>query len=477
VRRNRRATVFVIAVTACVVAACSSSRASSTSAPSTSATSAPVGGVTSTTTAAATKMFGTLPSPCGPGSATGATDQGVTNTAIHIAYGDDRGFAAQPGLDKEMGDAVKAMIKWCNDQGGILGRQVVGDYYDAAITQVNTVMQQACKTDFMLVGEGWALDEAAEGTRVDCNLAAVPGYGVGPDFANGPMSFEPVPGPDDYIDASIFFEAAKLWPQQVKKADFFHTTLASATESTLAKNSEATTAAGWNILNCGVKINYNGEPDYKPFAVKYQQCGAQLVYYNLTPGPILENFLTTMSQLGEHPVYVTEAADYTEPFAQWNTQGLANQTYTREAFEPIENADIVPAVKQYVEAVQAIGGSTDQLGEQATSAFLLWATEAKSCGSDLTRQCMVNALSKVHTWTGGGLHAPTDPGGNKPSDCGLIMKLTGTTWSQFYPTTRGQYDCNPEYLFAITSADWGTTLGPDRIATKFLTPNIIKPQT
>jgi len=101
-------------------------------------------------------MFGTLPSPCGPGSATGATDQGVTNTAIHIAYGDDRGFAAQPGLDKEMGDAVKAMIKWCNDQGGILGRQVVGDYYDAAITQVNSVMQQACKTDFMLVGEGFA---------------------------------------------------------------------------------------------------------------------------------------------------------------------------------------------------------------------------------------------------------------------------------------------------------------------------------
>ena len=145
-----------------------------------------------------------------------------------------------------------------------------------------------------------------------------------------------------------------------------------------------------------MKINYNGEPDYKPFAVKYQQCGAQLVYYNLTPGPILENFLTTMSQLGEHPVYVTEAADYTEPFAEWNTQGIANQTYTREAFEPIENADIVPAVKQYVDAVKAIGGSTDQLGEQATSAFLLWATEAKSCGSNLTRQCMVNALSQVH---------------------------------------------------------------------------------
>ena len=131
-------------------------------------------------------MFGTLPSPCGPGNASGATDQGVTNTAIHIAYGDDRGFAAQPGLDKEMGDAVKAMIKWCNDQGGILGRQVVGDYYDAAITQVNTVMQQACKTDFMLVGEGWALDEAAEGTRVGLQPGRRSGLWSGTRFCQRP---------------------------------------------------------------------------------------------------------------------------------------------------------------------------------------------------------------------------------------------------------------------------------------------------
>jgi ABC-type branched-subunit amino acid transport system substrate-binding protein len=468
-QKKRRVLALAAAVT--VAAACSGSRGA------VSGNSISAGPGTSTATAGSGQKFGTLDSPCGPGQATGATDQGVTNSAIHIAYGDDRGFPAQPGLNKEMGDAVKAMIKWCNDQGGILGRQVIGDFYDAAISQVNSVMQQACKTDFMLVGEGWALDEAAEGTRVACNLVAVPGFAVGPDFANGPMKYEPVPGPDDYIVASVFFQAAKLWPEPVKKADFFHTTLATATESTFAKNQEATAAAGWNLLNCGVKINYTGEPDYQPFAGKYQSCGAQLVYYNLTPGPPLFNFLTAMDQLGEHPIYVTEAADYTPEFAQWNTHHIADQTYTREAFQPIENADAVPAVKQYVDAVKAVGGSVDQLGEQAASAFLLWATQAKSCGSNLTRQCMVNALSKVHAWTGGGLHAPADPGNNKPSDCGLIMKLTGTTWAQYYPKTLGQYDCNPQYLFQISSTNWGTTLGPDRISTKFLTPNIIKPQT
>ena len=158
-------------------------------------------------------MFGSLPSPCGPGSATGATDQGVTNSAIHIAYGDDRGFAASPGLDQEMGDAIKGMVKWCDDQGGINGRQIVGDYYDAAITQVNTVMQEACKADFMLVGEGWALDEAAEQTRLGCNLAAVRGFAVGPDFANGPEMIQAVPNPDDDLPASIYYEMASCSPR------------------------------------------------------------------------------------------------------------------------------------------------------------------------------------------------------------------------------------------------------------------------
>jgi hypothetical protein len=123
-------------------------------------------------------------SPCGPGHATGATEQGVTNSTINIAYGDDRGFSGSPGLDQEMGDAVKAMIAWCDAQGGSNGRKIVGDYYDAAVTNVGSVMTQACKTDFMLVGEGFALDGLAEQTRWNCDLAAVPGFTVSADVAN-----------------------------------------------------------------------------------------------------------------------------------------------------------------------------------------------------------------------------------------------------------------------------------------------------
>jgi hypothetical protein len=375
-----------------------------------------------------------------------------------------------------MSMAVTALIKWCNSQGGILGRKIMGDNYDAAITQVNTVMQQACKSDFMLVGQGFALDEAAEGTRIGCNLASVPGFTVGPDVANAPEMYQAVPNPVDYLPASPYYEAAQLFPNAVTSFDVIHTTLTSATEVSYAKDVQAAAAAGWKQTNCGVTINYNGEPNYTPFAQKFQSCGVKTIYNNIGPGPVLFGMLEANYQLGVKPIYIMETNDYTTTMSAWNTSGIGNDIYVRDAFIPLEEASINPAVEKYVSVVTADGGKVSQLGQQAASSFLLWATEAKACGSNLTRQCMINELSKVHNWTGGGLHAQTDPGNNTPPSCGLLLKLTGTTFSQFYPKTAGQFDCNPKYLYKVPQSAWGTTLNSDRLATKFLSSNIIKPQ-
>jgi hypothetical protein len=90
---------------------------------------------------------------------------------------------------------------------------------------------------------------------------------------------------------------------------------------------------------------------------------------------------------------------------------------------------------------------------------------------------MVNKMSQVHDWTAGGLHASTDPGNNKPPSCGIIIKLTGTTFSREYPTKAGSFDCQSDYIQPVPKNLWGVTLNSDRIATTFLTPNIIKPQS
>jgi ABC-type branched-subunit amino acid transport system substrate-binding protein len=421
------------------------------------------------------KTFGTLESPCGPGDAKGATDRGVTDKTITIGYGDDRGFAASPGLSKEMGDGVKAFIKWCNDQGGINGRQIVGHYYDAKITLANNVMTQACKTDFMMVGEGFAADGTAEATRVKCKMVAVPGYSVLPAFANGPMMYQGVPNPVDFLPSSSYYQIAKLYPDAVKKLALYDTSL-EATHTTLVKDQSAMEKAGYQSAKCDVTVNYLGESSYTPFVQKLKACGATLLMANASPGPVIFNFLTAMHQLGYSPVFEMEANLYSPQLSAWNTNGYANKAVIRSAFIPLEEASDVPAVKQYLDIVKGNGGSVSQLGEQAVSSFLLWATEAKKCGSDLTRQCMVNNLSKVHDWTGGGLHSKTDPGNNKPPSCGMLIGLKDTNFIRVYPKKAGTLECDSKYITPVPQSLWGTSLNSDRISTQFLTPDVIKPQ-
>jgi Periplasmic binding protein len=433
-----------------------------------------VGGA-SVATSSSTK-FGTLPSPCGKGHDTGATDKGVTNSTINLAYGDDRGFSGLPGLDQEMGDAVKDMISWCDAQGGIGGRKIVGDYYDAAVTNVGSVMTQACGKDFMLVGEGFALDGTAEQTRLGCNLAAVPGFTVAPVVANAYEMYQASPNPANASPVSSAYEAEKLFGSKTKKAGVYDSTL-STQESSTAKAVQAFTAAGWKFLpNCTASIDYNGEANYTPFVQKLQSCGAQIIFNDATPGPTLYGAFEAENQIGYDPIWIMDSGAYTAAFAQWNTEGLANNAYVRLSYEPLEAAKVVPAVSQYLSIVKKYGGLTSQLGEQATSSFLLWATEAKACGSTLTRQCMINHLAKVTNWTGGGLNASGNPSKNIPPDCGLLMKLDGAKWVQAYPKKLGTFDCSPKYVVPNTGSVIGTTLNSQGYATQYATSTVLKPQ-
>jgi ABC-type branched-subunit amino acid transport system substrate-binding protein len=438
-----RATVALVAlvtVLSLVAAACGSGRSSSGDENST-ATSAATGGDTT---------FGDLASPCGGGDASGATQQGVTDTAITIGYGDDAGFAQSPGLNHEMSDAVKSMIDWCNQQGGINGREVKGNYYDAKITEVNNAMTNACSQVFMLVGQGWSLDSSQEATRLGCNMASVPTYSVSPAFANGKLMVQPVPNPIDYTPVQIAAAFQQEYPQEITKSAVMYANYA-ATVDTKDKVLASYPKFGFTFLNdCAQEYNIQGESDWKPFVQRLKDCGAQVVYFTGSPYPNFENVLDAAAQIGYQPKWITDANFYDEAFAKWNVSGNADNVYVRQAFIPLEEAAQNPATQQYLDIVNNTGGDVNQLGMQAASAFLLWATAAKDCGSTLTSDCVMTALAKVHSWTGGGLHAETDPGANQPPDCGLVLKLDGTKYVQWNPAEAATYACSPDYVVKVT---------------------------
>jgi hypothetical protein len=415
--------------------------------------------------------FGDIDSPCGeaedPGGVSGATEQGVSDDQVVIGYGDDAGFPQSPGLSHEASDAVEAFMSWCNDQGGINGREVVGNYYDAAITDVTNAVTQACDEVFMLVGQAWALDSAQEETRLGCDLPMVPTYTVSSDAANAPLMVQSVPNPIDFYSASAGSQIAELFPDEVEHGTVMFGNFA-ATIDTKDKVLQAYPEVGWTFLDCPQEYNIQGETDWRPFVQSLDDCGAEAIYYSGQAYPNLQNMLDASAQQGYDPIWVVDSNSYLRSFADWNASGNGDRVYMRTAFTPFEQAADNPATQQYLDIVEANDGDTSQLGEQASSSFLLWATAADACGADLTRDCVMDELSQVTSWTGGGMHAESNPAENMPPECAMLLHLEGTEFVQAYPEEQGEFACQDDYTQPVSGRVVDQAeLDNDRISTKY----------
>ncbi len=437
-------------------------------------TTAPVQTTTAptATTVPAGPTFGDAPWPCGAGDGKNADDgstPGVTKTSISIAGGDDAGYAGSPGLNSEMTDAMKAMVAKCNALGGINGRQIKLNYYDAALFNVGPAMQSACDDkNFFLVGEGWALDVGQEEIRLGCGLPAVPAYAVSAAFAHGKDVFAPTPGPSDETTAGMYAQFAKLFPEGVKKAAALVGAFA-ATQESRDKAVIASETFGWNWVSKTIEYNPVGEADWTPFVKQLQAAGAGAIYWSGTCLPNLQLFMQAAKANGLNIPVLTEANHYSAACAAANTDGAMDNLYVRISAVPFEEASTDKAVQDYLDLMRASGGGVSGLGATAASSFLLWATAASSCGDTLTRDCAIANLKNVHDWTGHGLYSKTDPGANHPTDCTALLKLDGTKYDRVVPTAPGTFDCNPAYVVKIpsTPALVAAKLDANRISQQF----------
>jgi hypothetical protein len=182
----------------------------------------------------------------------------------------------------------------------------------------------------------------------------------------------------------------------------------------------------------------------------------------------MQNLLDDAAQIDYNPIWLVDSNAYLQSFADWNATGNGDNVYLRTAFTPFEQAGDNPATQQYLDIIEASGGDISQLGQQSTSSFLLWATAAQACGADLTRQCVLDELDTVTSWDGGGMHAETNPGENLPPECGMILKLEGTSWVQAAPEEEGEMECNPDGAVELSGRVVDQAeLDENRVSTKY----------
>jgi hypothetical protein len=78
-------------------------------------------------------------------------------------------------------------------------------------------------------------------------------------------------------------------------------------------------------------------------------------------------------------------------------------------------------------------------------------------------------IGTIDGWTGGGLHAPTNPGANEPPECGITVKMEGGTYVRFDPKEAGEFDCDPAYIRPVSGEIVDRVqLDANRVSTKYL---------
>ena len=406
--------------------------------------------------------WGTLKAVCGPNEsggevAAGDDSLGITADSITVGTVADPGFSGRPGLNQEIFDAGDAFVTWCNAAGGINGKELKLNKHDAKLTDYQPAIESACGTDFAMVGGGAVQDNLWTDTGVKCDLIDVAGFAVTPEKAGlagdtpaETRTVQPVPNPGDRYLAGAAKLVSEEFPGAIEDTGFLYADFQTLIAQ-YSKESQGFESIGSEVIYKGV-YGVNGEANWKPFATAMQNDGVKWVKF-IGEGANAAGLEQAMAQVGFKPdVRYYDTNFYDQAFLD-AAGPSADGAYIGSTFIPLEEADSNPATQQYIDILEEQGGKQALLGLQSVSGWLLFATLAKACDqdNDLTRDCILKGASELTEWTGGGLHAATNPSENEPSECQMVMQIKDQKFTRWAPTDEDFY-CNPDNVATVKPA-------------------------
>jgi ABC-type branched-subunit amino acid transport system substrate-binding protein len=413
------------------------------------------------TASASTGAFGTSDVVCKKGSPSGSPAQGVSPTEIKIGTLADPGFTGRPGLDQELFDTATVFSKWCNDAGGINGRKIVVTQRDAALFNVKARMTEACASDFMLVGGGVVFDQDGVTTRLGCLMPEIAGYAVSPQARGADLLIQPVPNSITTLPIGDYKYLGDKFPAAAKAYGIL-TGDVDTTKIVAKQADEAAQSLGWKKVYDDV-YPATGASDWTPYAQKIKDNGTKGLIWVGEPEN-LAKLLQALTDIGYTLDFIrTDTNNYDQKLTETGGSAVKN-VYIRSAFDLFENAKGDNATQQYLDAFKNYlpnGKARANLGLQAWSGWLLFATAANECGNDLTRKCVFDNAKKIKEWTGGGLHTASDLATGTATNCftEIVASSSGFKIVSDLKPTDGVFRCEKGNVYTL-KGDYpkGTTL-------------------
>jgi hypothetical protein len=395
--------------------------------------------------------FGDLGQICGPGHAKGATAQGVTDSSIEVGTITDIAFPADPGLFKSIADSAAAFTAWCNKAGGINGRKIKDDLYDAKGSEDAAVMLQACQSDFALVGDLEVADATGLPERLKCKLPELPGGTVSDAASSAPLRVSTYPSPATSVDDSEFAGAKHMFPKDTK-VGFLGGNIPSV-EDVVGREAAGAKELGFSVVYNQTFPETSGLVNPQSYVLQAKAAGVQVFSPSVDPQQLAQ-LEQAMNTIGWHPAAIVLASNLYDPATIQAGGSALQNTWAEYTFRPFQDPNA--ALTQYESIVKAHGGIVDAYGVRGFAAWLLFAEAAKQCGSNLTRSCLLSKAASEKKWNDGGIGALTNlnPVGQTAPVCNVAMKATPTGWKldpTFLPPTKGQapFNCNPNNVQKI----------------------------
>ena len=452
-RTRRHASVAVAATLLIPVALVACGRSSKSG-----GTTTPTGGTSSSAPSAAPSSagagdFGSLKAICGKGKAGTTTARGLTATDIRIGVTADPGAAVAPGLEQEFFDTAEGFAKWCNAAGGINGRQIVIDKWDAKLFNVGQVMTDACLKDFMLVGNGNALDATGVKVRLGCKLGQIPSYVVSPEASTAALQAQPSPNPSDQINNGALRLLVNKYPD-VKTAGVC------VLGSNLASLKPVGLRTQEYLQKLGIKVaNYQEPPaqvdNFRPYMEQCKVSGAKALYLETAqdPSPVIQ----AMKNTGWSPDFVVYSVQFYGP--QGVQAAAAAKTFQPSYIQfpalPFELKDQYPVLKQTEDIVTSAvpNAKLTEFTLSAMSAWTLFAKSATDCGANLTQDCILQKAASQTDWDAGGLYAPHSTQADaKANPCITIVQMTPKGFVYAKDVTapnQGSFNCEANNVLPV----------------------------
>ena len=391
--------------------------------------------------------FGDLGTICEPGTPSGSTGRGLTSTTIRIGTMGDPGAAAAPGLEQEYFDVAKAFAKWCNAAGGINGRKILVDEYDAKLFEGAAQIVSACQRDFMLVGNGNAFDAVDVKPRLSCKLGQIPALSVSPEAGLAGLQVQPTSNSPTHYGVGPLRVLTDAYPAAKKGLGIGSSNVASLRPQGIYAR-QAYESLGYKVSEVQEKPPL--VDNFRPYMEQLRGAGTYAYNEIASQDPTPE--VNAMHDIGWKPAFVLWSIQFYDPKSVAAAKTVAfPPSYVALGALPAELVDDYPVLQQ-IRSIMNAGVAKPKFTSfvgLAFSAWTLWAKSASECGATLTQDCIL-AKAGAHTdWTAGGLFPPhsTVPGKQIGSDCFLLVRLTPNGFVYDRKVTKpnqGIYNCDPK---------------------------------